>query len=124
LSTVAELEAIIDVLRADNPNVTILLAQLIPSAESGPNNRINQLNAEIPGIVSRKTQSQSPVYLVDQNTGFLLSDLRDNVHPSLSGQQKMAAKWFETLEVVLNTSDTTAPTIRQLKGSNLVIYSK
>ena len=110
-STVAELEAIIDVLRADNPNVTILLAQLIPNSESGRNSRVNALNAEIPGIVSRKDQAQSRVYLVDQNTGFLLSDLRDRAHPNLAGQQKMAAKWFETLEIVLTTSDTTAPTI-------------
>ncbi len=110
-STVAEIESIIDALRVDNRNVTILLAQLIPAADSGRNRRVNEFNAEVPGIVSRKTQIQSPVILVDQNSGFLLSDLRDGVHPTLAGQQKMAAKWFETLETVLSASDTTTLTI-------------
>lgn len=99
-STRDDLEDIIDILRADNPNVIIFLAQLIPTtyASPGGNNRINALNLEIPNIVADNNTMASPIYLVDQNTGFdPITDTWDGIHPDASGEEKMAEKWFQAM---------------------------
>ncbi|AFY58916.1 hypothetical protein Riv7116_6589 [Rivularia sp. PCC 7116] len=99
VSSVEELKQVIDILRQDNPNVTIFLSQLIPAVNGGFNNRIQQLNSLIPGIVADKNQANSPVILVDQNSGFNANtDTYDGVHPDPSGEAKMAQKWFDALK--------------------------
>jgi len=112
-STVAELEQIIDVLRADNSRVIILLAKLIPVNNPPLNTNIIALNAQIAGIVSRKNSPVSPVILVDQNTGFnAASDTYDGVHPNSSGEEKMAQKWFDAimaLDLVKEETPSNAP---------------
>ncbi len=99
ISSVGELNQVIDILRQDNPNVTIFLTQLIPAVDGGFNNRIQQLNSLIPGIVADKNQSNSPVILVDQSSGFNANtDTYDGVHPNNAGEAKMAQKWFDALK--------------------------
>jgi lysophospholipase L1-like esterase len=45
---------------------------------------------------------KSPVILVDQYSGFDgKADLYDMVHPNASGEEKMAAKWFDAMQNVL-----------------------
>lgn len=102
-STIAELEQIIDRLRAVNPNVKILLAKLIPSSVGGELDRIPLLNAQIPSLAARKHTLASPVRVVDQYTGFNPAlDTLDGVHPNESGEKKMAARWFGVFNVLLN----------------------
>ena len=44
--------------------------------------------------------------LVDQSAGFdVLADEADGVHPSASGEEKMARKWFEALQLFLVKSN-------------------
>lgn len=94
-----DLGRIIDNLRSVNPNVKILLAQIIPSV--GYEDQIDQLNALLPNLVAQKSSGQSPIYLVDQNTGFSLSDTYDGIHPNSSGDSKLAQRWFDTLDDIL-----------------------
>ena len=102
--TVRELEGIIDEIRAVNPSVKILVALLIGSADTALNSALNSLNALIPTMVSTKNTQQSPVILVDQNTGFYpLTDTYDYYHPNSSGEQKMSDKWFAVLAPLLNS---------------------
>jgi len=97
-STVTELETVIDILRADNPHTVIFLAQLIPTTLAS-NTAITNLNMEIPGIATRKSTSQSPIIIVDQNTGFdPVTDTYDAIHPNGSGEAKMAQKWFDAFD--------------------------
>lgn len=99
-STIDELGEIIDVFRRYNPNVTILLAQLIPSR--GMISRIQALNMEIPGVVQAKDTSTSPVILVDMEEGFdVEADTYDGIHPNKSGEEKMANTWYAALKRVL-----------------------
>ncbi|MGD1913251.1 MAG: LamG-like jellyroll fold domain-containing protein [Rivularia sp. (in: cyanobacteria)] len=106
VSSVEELNQVIDILRQDNPNVTIFLTQLIPSTNTGFNSRIEELNNLIPGIVADKNQSNSPVILVDQNSGFnAYKDTYDGVHPNDNGEAKMAQKWFDALKNYFDTVD-------------------
>ncbi len=103
-STVDDIEGIIDALRDDanggNPNVVILLAKLIPAVS----NNMSSINAEIDGIASRKHTAQSPVVVVDQNTGFdPETDTYDDVHPNLGGEEKMANVWYNAVTPFLGS---------------------
>src|SRR5678815_4411954 len=104
--TVVYLKQIIDLLRARNSHVAILLATLIPTTYLPQNDRITELNARIEAIVLETDTSQSPVILVDQSAGFdVVVDTSDGVHPSASGEEKMACKWFEALQLFLVQSN-------------------
>jgi len=92
---------LIDGLRAVNANVVVFVAQIIPMNPSGCgscNANVNALNAAIPAWATGKSTTASPIYVVDQNTGFdTVSDTGDGVHPNLAGSQKMADRWFDAL---------------------------
>jgi lysophospholipase L1-like esterase len=100
ISTRDEIASVIDNLRAINPNVTILLAQVTPETDHS----MSGLNALIPGLVSAKNTSESRVILVDQASGFdAATDTYDGVHADEAGEKKMAAKWFAALAPLLPT---------------------
>jgi lysophospholipase L1-like esterase len=101
--------AVIDALRAANPNIVVLLAQIIPmnvtaatcsgcSCASCPT-AVPALNAQIATWAPTKSTAASPIVVVDQYTGFdAVADTVDGVHPNPStGSQKMATKWYAAL---------------------------
>jgi lysophospholipase L1-like esterase len=59
--------------------------------------KVQQLNAQIPTWAAGLNKTESPIWVVDQYTGFLSTDLRDGVHPNASGDQKMANVWYPAL---------------------------
>ncbi|MBD1842184.1 cellulose-binding protein [Cyanobacteria bacterium FACHB-63] len=99
-STIAELRKLIETMRKRNPRLKILIAQLIPS--SGGETLTQQFNQQIV-VLARSMNSQiSPVILVDQFSGFdVRQDTYDGLHPNESGEQKMADRWFQSLDKVL-----------------------
>lgn len=101
-------------IRTFNPNVTILVAKLIPNNVALEN--VQAINAAIPGMIAQTSTSQSKVIAVDQYSGFSVpTDTFDGVHPDSSGDQKIATKWFNALSPLLGGStpppdpDPTAP---------------
>lgn len=105
-STIQELKEVIITLRNDNPDIIILLAQLIPTTLPA-NTSISDLNAQIPAIAINIANPAPPIYIVDQNTGFdAVTDTYDGIHPNEIGEEKMAQKWrnaiLEALYPVLN----------------------
>ncbi|WP_326823290.1 cellulose binding domain-containing protein [Streptosporangium sp. NBC_01756] len=105
---------LVDQMRADNPAMKVLVAQIIPMnpstcGECGQ--RVSALNAAIPGWAAAKSTVSSPVVVVDQWTGFsTAADTYDGVHPNASGDQKMAGRWFPALTALLGAGPTTSPT--------------
>ena len=102
-STVDNLEQIVRILRADNPEVAVLLAQLIPAGrrpeDDGP---IESLNREIPRVAQAMHAARSPVIIVDQYSGFDPEvDTYDGVHPNESGEGKIARRWFDAIMELL-----------------------
>lgn len=96
---------LVDQLRASNPNMKILLAQILPM---NPRNcpqcgqRVVALNAAIPAWAKARSTARSPITVVDQWTGFNdATDTIDGVHPNNSGNQKMSAKWFTPLATAI-----------------------
>jgi lysophospholipase L1-like esterase len=113
-STISELTQIVTKLRNDNKNVVIFMATLIPcNASSQAATNVNNLNTKIKTLVEQLSTQQSPVILVDQNSGIASSDLYDGVHPGLNGEEKMAQKWFDAISKYLVT-----PTIENVSSSN------
>ncbi|HEY0756833.1 MAG TPA: cellulose binding domain-containing protein [Ktedonobacteraceae bacterium] len=106
-------------MRANNPNMIILVAQIIPMNPSSCTTcaqGVINLDAAIPAWAASITTAQSPVIAVDQWTGFNdATDTVDGVHPNDAGNQKIAARWFPPLATQLNklltpTSPTATPT--------------
>ncbi len=100
--TISEISQIIDKIRAANPQVKVLLAKVINCWNGDVNARIVELNNQIPVLAQQKSSAQSPIVVVDQNTGFsVVDDTFDGTHPNESGESKMADRWFEGLTEVL-----------------------
>lgn len=94
------IQAIIETLQADNPEVIVLLAQLIPYSFS--TEEIDALNEQITVVRDSTDTEQAPVILVDQNTGFdVETETVDGCHPNRAGAERMARKWFEHLDSLL-----------------------
>lgn len=95
-STVEELRSVVEGLRAANPSVMIFLAQILPADRK--NDQISQLNEAIAGLSQELQQTQSPLFLVDQNSNFSVAeDTYDGIHPDASGEEKMASRWLAAL---------------------------
>ena len=105
---ISDLGSLIDQFRAKNPQVIILIAQIIPCdpVQIGPwCFNVDDLNALIPGLAVQKNTVISPVVVVDQFTGFSrTADTMDGIHANSSGDAKMAAKWFEKIQIWWNYS--------------------
>jgi acyl-CoA thioesterase I len=125
-STRKDLKKVINQLRLANPQVVILLAEIIPIA--GKETQVQNLNSRIRTLAAEVSSTTSPVIAVDQHTGFSVSsDLYDGVHPSQSGYAKMADQWFATLGSLLGdgssptTVTLTAPSPGALFASGSII---
>lgn len=87
---------------------SLKVAQIIPCSVGSYTSQIKALNDAIPAWAASLNTTQSPIWVVDQNTGMSSTDLRDGVHPNASGDQKMAAKWYPALINAFNTFEANA----------------
>ena len=101
-------------MRANNPAMTVLVAQIIPVDPptcSACADRTVALNAALPAWAAGLTSATSPVTVVDQWTGWdPATDTSDGVHPNATGTSKMAARWFGPLAAVLDGGPSPTPT--------------
>ncbi|MFE7986420.1 cellulose binding domain-containing protein [Streptomyces cellulosae] len=95
-------------MRASNPDMRVLVAQLIPMAPATCAEcaqRVVDLNARIPAWAAGARTDRSPVVVVDQWTGFdTVTDTYDGVHPNAAGDEKIAARWFPALAAQLDSA--------------------
>ncbi|OTA98792.1 carbohydrate esterase family 3 protein, partial [Hypoxylon sp. CI-4A] len=95
---IAAFTTLIGVMRDSNPNTKIIVAQIIPMGFGSYNTQIQSLNAAIVPWAEGLNTTESPIWVVDQYTGFSgTSDLRDGVHPNASGDDKMVNVWYPAL---------------------------
>jgi len=76
------------------------VAQIIPlgSNFAAANTRIQALNAAIPPWAQAQNKTESPIWVVDQYTGFGgTADNRDGVHPNDAGDTKMMNIWYPAI---------------------------
>lgn len=124
---IASYKSIINKIRAINPNVRILIAQVIPSGKLPKYSYIPELNEKIAEMVAGLNSGQ--VFLVNQAQDFNWQDytVHDKVHPNKAGAEKMATVWFEALKKVLASSETVfSPDIVRYKtlenGDSLALH--
>ncbi|EHL01423.1 SGNH hydrolase [Glarea lozoyensis ATCC 20868] len=96
---------LIDVMRASNPTMKIIVAQIIPNNYINPG--VQALNKAIPAWAVSKNTTSSPIWVVDQYTGFRTSDLSDGIHPNAAGDAVMASRWFPALKRAINLMNVT-----------------
>ena len=91
-------------LRAANPKVIVLAAQLIPlvpinvpvtcpacACPTACDQRMVTFNSMIPAWAAANSTASSPIMVVDQHTGFVsTTDTVDGVHPNAAGSMKIA----------------------------------
>jgi len=94
------LGALLDSIYAQDPNVLIVLAQIVPTGSDGTNQAVQKYNAAIPALVSARTSMGRHLILVDMFSTFTAhSDYRtslmgDNLHPNQAGYDLMGATWY------------------------------
>jgi lysophospholipase L1-like esterase len=97
--TANEIGQIIDVLRARNANVKVLVAKLAYAPQFYTNAQVDNLNDAIVAMVADKDTGASPVAVVDQNSGFdPAADTFDGLHPIPSAEATQANRWFAKLK--------------------------
>jgi acyl-CoA thioesterase-1 len=102
-STAEELESFITGLQEVSPTITILVAQIIPCAP-GPAPEFDQCSDDWPAFndaiasFASLSTDESSVIVVDMETGFSLSDLRDQWHPTDAGDEVIASRWMTALQ--------------------------
>ena len=94
-------ESIIHRIRSINPDVKILVAQVIPSGKLPKYGYIPELNKAIAKMV--RQQKNKNVLLVNQAKAFTWQryTINDHVHPNEAGAEKMAKTWFQKLKRIL-----------------------
>lgn len=101
----ANVEAIIDLLQAANPEVTILIEQMAPAHSDamtpGLSGFFSQMQQGVTRLAAAQTDSLSTVIAVDMYTGFSDSLLADDVHYNEAGAQFIAERYLAALQGVL-----------------------
>ena len=103
-ATAEKLARVIQLLRSDNPKITILLAQVIPTSRTAEDAKaVASLSAYIPEFADDIDTRDSPVIVVDMYSGFDASkDTYDAVHPNALGEEKIAERWFSAIDRYLS----------------------
>lgn len=103
--TISNINGIIDLLQANNPNVTIVIEQPAPGRSdfmtTEYTDAFNQLGQDVLEISESQTSAESQVIAVDMFTGFNDTHLADDVHYSTEGAVFIATRYYELLEGVL-----------------------
>lgn len=96
----ARLASLIDQIIADDPTVTVLVAQLIPNSTASVESDIVAYNTQIPAIVQARVNAGKHVSMVSMSA-LTTADLSDGLHPNDGGYQKMANAWDAGIQQVI-----------------------
>jgi lysophospholipase L1-like esterase len=102
---VENINNIIDIIQAKNPNVTIIIEQMAPGRSDIMTSELtsffDQIQQEVLTIASNQSTSTSQVIAVDMFTGFNDSLLADDVHYNEAGAEFIATRYYNVLENIL-----------------------
>lgn len=102
---IAAYQSIIGKIKKINPDVTVLIAQVIHSGKLPKYSYIPELNMEIAWMVGKMNDPR--VILVNQASGFAWEEhaIEDKVHPNQQGAEQMAEVWYKALKDLLPTPE-------------------
>lgn len=103
--TITKINEIIDILQANNPNVTIIIEKLAPGRSDLMTPQFTtyftNLQRDVVTIASEQSTATSKVIVVDIATGFSDALLADDVHYNEAGAKFVAERYYTILEDVL-----------------------
>ena len=119
----AAFTTLVQQMRATNPKVKIIVAQIIPmdsaSSCSTCGDGVIALNNALPTWAAGLATTASPISVVDLWTGFsATADTYDGVHPTNDGFQKMAVKWYPAVVNALGVAATSSSSSTSSKSSS------
>ncbi|KAJ8067299.1 hypothetical protein OCU04_004655 [Sclerotinia nivalis] len=94
------LSALIDEITSAVPNVTVIVAQVTPAANTTVEDAMVTFNSMIPDIVASKVSTGQKVSTVNMMDYVTVNDLVDGLHPTDHGYQQMAKAWFAGIQEV------------------------
>lgn len=113
--TAEELKKIILLLQKDNPNVSILLAKVIPTDNPEWNNRLSSLNTAIQQVADDTKTAHLKIFIIDFSEDFNAeTDTFDGIHTNKKGAEKMARKWIKG---ILQLNQTSHPRTIEIPAS-------
>ncbi|MFE9661088.1 GDSL-type esterase/lipase family protein, partial [Streptomyces sp. NPDC005955] len=92
----ARLAELIDQIVTAAPDVTVLVAPIVPNSRAGAQPRVDAFNRALPQLVHERQTKGHKVRLVDFGA-LNNADLADGLHPNDSGYQKMAEAFYAGL---------------------------
>ncbi len=101
---IAAQESIIRKIRVINPNVKILVAQVILSGKLPKYSYIPDLNKNIAQMVKRLNDKNVIVVNLAKDFNWKEHTIKDQVHPNLAGATRMAEAWYKGLTKFLAPS--------------------
>jgi len=99
---------LLDSIFTRDPNILVVLAQIVPSKTDGTNNAIKTYNAAMPNLVSTRVAQGQHIVMVDMYAAFTNDAnykqtlLNDNLHPNQTGYNGMADVWYKALSPYLH----------------------
>ncbi|SMO68162.1 SGNH/GDSL hydrolase family protein [Gracilimonas mengyeensis] len=95
----SNINAIIDIIQEDNPEVVILIEQMAPGRSDFMTDEysalFSQIQEDVATIAAEQTNSSSQVIAVDMYTGFADSMLADEIHYNEDGADFIANRYYE-----------------------------
>lgn len=83
------------------PDVVLLVAQIIPLRKPALNAEVKQYNSAIPGLVHELDVQGRNVQYVNMYNAVPVTALADGIHPNDTGYGLLANTWFKALQTVL-----------------------
>lgn len=100
--TISNINAIIDALQANNPNVKIIIEQTAPARSTFMTaeytNAFNNMQEDVLNIATNQSTTASQVIAVDMYTGFSDNLLADDVHYNEAGAEFIASRYYNVLQ--------------------------
>lgn len=99
----AGMPSLIDTIFNIDPNVLLVVAQLVPTTDDTQNVRVRAYNSAIPSIVKTHADAGKHIIMVDMydaftaNANYKTEYMSDKLHPTKAGYAKMADVWYAAI---------------------------
>ncbi len=91
------LSQLIDQITNQSPNTQVFVGSIPPDRNAERQQLVDEYNAAIPDIVESKKTAGKNVTFVDIFSHMNIDDLEDDVHPTPTGNNKIARSWYEAI---------------------------
>lgn len=95
----AHMASLLDELIAEAPDALIVVARVIPIFYMLDG--VNSYNDSVEGLAEERASAGAHIIVVDQFEDFPEADLDDIVHPNQNGYERMAQKWYDSIQPYL-----------------------